>query len=522
MPFCRADPPLGARVNVVGTVNVFEAVRRRVDAGDAMAPVVYTGSIGMFSASDVDAETGQLREDAEPHPANHYGVYKFANEGTARVYWADSGVPSVGLRPMTVYGAGRDQGMTSSPTVAIAAAVLGLPFRITFGGSTLFQYAEDVARTLLMASRAAPAGPRVFNLGGSPVAIEAWIDAIEEVVPDARRLLTFEPAPLPFPADIEHARLAELGDVPVTPYRDAIAATARIFQDLAEGGTPPRHRTGDPGGAAVARWVRHRLIIDSCPSTPMSTASPSRPISSRPGRRGSSRTSSDCTRSEPGTGPAAVASVDAPRVLLRLGRRRRHGHRRADHGRRPLGARGVPVDDDRRTGLVDRVRLLRRRRRTDRVRLPGPLSGSLMGRIGVKNVVLLSLVLTGGSLIAASFGREIWQLTLLFGLLGLGTGLVASVLGPTVATRWFVKDRGLVVGLFGASNSAGQLIFFPLLTALAVTVGWRAGAVVLGVIVARLVIPAIIWLQDDPADVGARPRGATEGAIVHVRPPDRA
>ena len=232
VPFSRADPPLGARVNVVGTVNVFEAVRRRVVGGHAMAPVVYTSSMAVFSASDVDAGTGQLGEDAEPHPGTHYGVYKLANEGNARVYWADSGVPSVGLRPMTVYGAGRDQGMTSSPTVAIAAAVLGVPFRITFGGSTLFQYAEDVAKTLLLASRAAPDGARVFNLGGSPVSIEAWIDAIADVVPDARRLLTFDAAPLPFPADIQHARLAALGDVPVTPYRDAIAATARIFRDL--------------------------------------------------------------------------------------------------------------------------------------------------------------------------------------------------------------------------------------------------------------------------------------------------
>ena len=154
--------------------------------------------------------------------------------------------------------------------------------------------------------------------------------------------------------------------------------------------------------------------------------------------------------------------------------------------------------------------------------LAGPISGSLMGRIGVKNVVLLSLVMTGASLIAASFSREIWQLTLLFGLLsGLSTGLVASVLGPTVATRWFVKDRGLVVGIFGASNSAGQLIFFPFLTALAVAAGWRAGAVILGVVALALLIPAFIWLKDDPADVGARPRGARHGEIHHVRPPDR-
>jgi UDP-glucuronate 4-epimerase len=272
VPFCRADPPLGARVNVVGTVNVFEAVRRRIDAGKAMAPVVYTGSIGMFSASDVDAGSGQLREDAEPHPGNHYGVYKFANEGNARVYWADSRVPSVGLRPMTVYGAGRDQGMTSSPTVAIAAAVLGVPFRITFGGSTLFQYAEDVAKTLLLASRAAPDGARVFNLGGSPVSIEAWIDAIADVVPDAGRLVTYDPAPLPFPADIQHARLAALGDVPVTPYREAIEATARIYRDLdaqgrligSEHGIPA---ATDAGGAATE------------PSPPAAPAAPVAPPS---------------------------------------------------------------------------------------------------------------------------------------------------------------------------------------------------------------------------------------------------
>jgi sugar phosphate permease len=152
----------------------------------------------------------------------------------------------------------------------------------------------------------------------------------------------------------------------------------------------------------------------------------------------------------------------------------------------------------------------------------GPLSGWLMGRIGVKNVVLLSLALTGVALLATSLVREIWQLALLFGLLsGLGTGLVASVLGPTVATRWFVKDRGLVVGIFGGSTSAGQLLFFPFLTALSVTVGWRVGAVVLGLLALVLLVPVFIWLRNDPADVGLRPRGATEGPIAHVRPPDR-
>ena len=154
--------------------------------------------------------------------------------------------------------------------------------------------------------------------------------------------------------------------------------------------------------------------------------------------------------------------------------------------------------------------------------LAGPLSGWLMGRIGVRNVVLLSLTVTGTALVATSLVREIWQLTLFFGLIsGLGTGLVASVLGPTVATRWFIKDRGLVTGILGASTSTGQLIFFPLLTALAVTAGWRLGAIVLAVLTFALIVPVLVWVRNDPADVGARPLGAVDGEIAHVPPPDR-
>jgi UDP-glucuronate 4-epimerase len=172
VPFCRADPPRGALVNVVGTVNLFEAVKRRADR---MAPLVYTGSIGMFAPTDVNPATGRLEERAEAHPTNHYGVYKLANEGTARIYWHESGVASVGLRPLTVYGAGRDQGMTSGPTVAIAAAILGLPYTIAFGGRTTFQYAEDAARTLILASRSRLGGAQVFNLDGATVDMVDWV-----------------------------------------------------------------------------------------------------------------------------------------------------------------------------------------------------------------------------------------------------------------------------------------------------------------------------------------------------------
>ncbi len=233
VPFCRADPPLGALVNVVGTVNLFEAVGRRVDR---MAPLVYMSSVGAYSAADVDPVTGRLHEHVEPHPTTHYGVYKVANEGTARVYALEQGLTSIGLRPMTVYGAGRDQGMTSSPTVAIAAAVLGVPFTISFGGRTLFQYAEDVAATLLSASRSSLRGAHVFNLGGHAVAIDDWIAAIEAVLPEAGGLLTAATTELPFPSEIDHTGLAAIDPVPVTPVRNGIAATVEIFKSLAAEG----------------------------------------------------------------------------------------------------------------------------------------------------------------------------------------------------------------------------------------------------------------------------------------------
>jgi UDP-glucuronate 4-epimerase len=249
IPFCRADPPRGAAVNVLGTVNVFEAVARRSLTG---RPVVYAGSIGMYAPTDVDPATGRLEETAVPHPGNHYGVYKLANEGTARIYWADSGVASVGLRPMTVYGVGRDQGMTSSPTVAIAAAVLGRPFEVTFGGATLFQYAEDVAKTLVIASRSDPVGARVFNLGGEAVTIADWVQAIEGAVPAAAGTLTIAPGELPFPPDIGHESLAALGEVPVTPYRDGIAASAAMYQRLADEGRLVPTEQGLPAPAPAA------------------------------------------------------------------------------------------------------------------------------------------------------------------------------------------------------------------------------------------------------------------------------
>ncbi len=202
-------------------------------------------------------------------PTTHYGVYKQANEGTARVYALDDGIASIGLRPMTVYGAGRDQGLTSSPTTAIAAAVLGVPYTIAFGGRTLFQYAEDVARTLLAASRSGLDGAHVFNLGGSSVDMPAWIAAIERSVPEAAGRITFEAKELPFPSEIEHASLAALGPLPVTALRGRDPGHRRHLPPARRRG-PPRRNGAGPGrrrGPAALSGARRGRSLRPCLGT---------------------------------------------------------------------------------------------------------------------------------------------------------------------------------------------------------------------------------------------------------------
>ena len=92
------------------------------------------------------------------HPGTIYGVYKRANESTAAVYLAENGVSSTGLRPHTVYGVGRDQGVTSAPTTAMLAAAAGTPFTIPYGGAAQLQLARDVARAFIAASLAGARG----------------------------------------------------------------------------------------------------------------------------------------------------------------------------------------------------------------------------------------------------------------------------------------------------------------------------------------------------------------------------
>lgn len=215
VPLAAADPPRGALVNVVGTVNVFEAVKRR-----GLPSLAYASSAAVYDRAD----GVRVAEDADGHPATHYGVHKLANEGTARIYWAQDGVRSVGLRPHIVYGPGRDQGMTAGPTLAITAAVKGERYEIPFGGRAQFQYTGDVAAMFIDAARSTGEGATVRNLGGPSEHVADVIAAIEAVLPHVAGTITYnEDLLLALPEDMEAER-------PVTtPLAQGVRETIQLL-----------------------------------------------------------------------------------------------------------------------------------------------------------------------------------------------------------------------------------------------------------------------------------------------------
>ncbi|HEV8640665.1 MAG TPA: SDR family oxidoreductase [Methylomirabilota bacterium] len=229
IPLCRQDPSRGALINVVGTANVFEAART---GGGRIERIVYASSAAVFGPPSL-YPPGPIKDDAPPHPATHYGIYKVANGETARIYWEEHKIPSMGFRPLSVYGPGRDFGLTADPTLAMKAAVLGRPFQIRWGGRTDLVYTEDVARAFIAASRSDLAGARVYNLHGSSAAVADVVRLITEAWPRAKGSITHVEQPIPFPDALDDARYQrDLGPAPPTALEVSVGWTLEEFARL--------------------------------------------------------------------------------------------------------------------------------------------------------------------------------------------------------------------------------------------------------------------------------------------------
>lgn len=224
VPFCRADPERGARVNVHGTVVLFDAIKTRLNRIRGLA---YASSTAVYNASD----PSPAPESGGSAPSTLYGVFKLANEGTARVYWHDDDVASIGIRPYVVYGPGRDQGLTSGPSLAMAAAARGEGYTTGYGGTAQYDFAPDVGRAFALAARAATDGAHVVNFPGEPSTMQEVVDAIEAAAPAVAGKVLFEEGQLPFPESLYGNLLERLvGPLPRTSLADGVLQTVEHFR----------------------------------------------------------------------------------------------------------------------------------------------------------------------------------------------------------------------------------------------------------------------------------------------------
>ncbi|MFO0877967.1 MAG: NAD(P)-dependent oxidoreductase [Gemmataceae bacterium] len=235
VPTCRADPILGAKVNVVGTLAVFEAVKAFQPQVERL---VYASSAAVFGPmTDYPEAKSPLADDVKLTPSSHYGYFKCCNEGNARIYFQDHGISSIGLRPWTVYGVGRDLGMTSEPTKAIKCLALGRPYHITYGGVQDMQYVDDVAAVVERSLTAPYQGAKAYNLRGDVVSLAELHRAMCDVEPSAAQLITFGTRQIGIAYDLsDDALQRDLGPIPKTSLRDGIRQTLDLFRQLAAQG----------------------------------------------------------------------------------------------------------------------------------------------------------------------------------------------------------------------------------------------------------------------------------------------
>ena len=231
VPACRVNPVLGARVNIMGTGHVFEACRQ---AG--IEHLAYASSAAVYSSVE-GGGANPLPEEAAVSPMTLYGVFKKANEGQARNYWQDYGVSSTALRPHTVYGLGRDQGVTSDPTKAMLAAATGRSFQVQYSSGFQLQYASDVAQQFIEAATDSKRGAFIFNLGGEAPSMEELVDTIRGVVPGVE--INYLDKKLPFPEILDDSRLrSHFERVYETSVKEGVERTIKAFQEIFAKGAP--------------------------------------------------------------------------------------------------------------------------------------------------------------------------------------------------------------------------------------------------------------------------------------------
>lgn len=167
-PDCSENPSLGAKVNIIGSINVFDAVKSH-----GIPFLVYASSAGVFGKND----------QYYPVPETHYGSYKLAVEGIARAYFNESNISSIGIRPFVIYGPGREVGGTAGVTLGCKAAKEKYSYIINFTGRAGFVFVDDVVDLVQMSIEKAPIGATTININGITTSVKNFVNIIKKNIP---------------------------------------------------------------------------------------------------------------------------------------------------------------------------------------------------------------------------------------------------------------------------------------------------------------------------------------------------
>jgi UDP-glucose 4-epimerase len=218
IPACHADPSNGARVNVVGLVNVFEAARAR-----GVERIVYASS----AAAHVRDESGAL--------SSLYGAYKLAGEEIAKVYWSAYRLPSVGLTPSVVYGYGRGDGsadgggMTAVATQAIVAAIRGEAFSIPLAGKYRFESVEEVADVIEKCATGALRGAFVSDITTTETSVEDFVRLLRKAFPQSRVTASARPTKRRYSPPDNRMLRAQIGEWQNIDLTDGVIRMAKYI-----------------------------------------------------------------------------------------------------------------------------------------------------------------------------------------------------------------------------------------------------------------------------------------------------
>ncbi|MCF6370843.1 NAD-dependent epimerase/dehydratase family protein [Rhizobium halophilum] len=214
---CARDPALAAKVNLIGSINVFEAAKQR------RLPVAFLSTAGVFGPQD----------GVHPRPMTIYGATKLAVEGVARAFFADHGISSLALRPYIIYGPGISSGIAAGPSIAISACVRREPAEIRFSGRVGFVYVDDVGLMLAAAMTAPLEGATALTMAGETAEMDAFVGELCRQSDWSQ--ISINGKALSIPADLSSDPVpAFLGPQPVTGIAAGIAQSLTELQGLGQ------------------------------------------------------------------------------------------------------------------------------------------------------------------------------------------------------------------------------------------------------------------------------------------------